>query len=50
MGSWFLMLPDILVFISIFGFGFLMGVFTVGVVVVYHAFKGNTLTIKQEEF
>ena len=49
-GRWFLVLPDILVFFSIFGFGFMVGCFTVGMVVFYHAFKGNTLTIKQEEF
>jgi len=50
MERWFLVLPDILVFISIFGFGFFMGVFVVGMIVFHHARKGNTLVIKEEEF
>ena len=49
MGRWFLMLPDILVFFAIFGFGFLVGCFTVILFVLYHVVKGNTLTIKKEE-
>jgi len=50
MGRWFLILPDVLVFISIFGFGFMVGCFAVCMVVFYHARKGNTLVIKEEEF
>ena len=50
MGRWFLVLPDILIFFSIFGFGFFMGVFLSLIVVMYNIVKGNSITIKQEEF
>ena len=50
MDRWFLILPDILVFFSIFGFGFLTGVFLSLIVVMYNIVKGNSITIKQEEF
>ncbi len=50
MDRWFLILPDILVFFSIFGFGFLVGVFLSLIVVMYNIVKGNSITIKQEEF
>jgi hypothetical protein len=50
MGRWFLMLPDILVFFSIFGFGFLSGVITILIIVAYNVIVGNTLTITKEEF
>ena len=50
MNRWFLMLPDILIFFSIFGFGFFMGVFISVIVVIYNIMKGNSITIRQEEF
>ena len=50
MGRWFLILPDVLIFISIFGFGFLVGIFLSLIVVMYNIVKGNSITIKQEEF
>ena len=46
----FLVLPDVLVFFSIFGFGFFTGVFLSLIVVMYNIVKGNSITIKQEEF
>ena len=50
MDRWFLVLPDVLVFFSIFGFGFLTGIFLSLIVVMYNIVKGNSITIKQEEF
>jgi hypothetical protein len=50
MGRWFLILPDVLIFISIFGFGFLTGVFLSLIVVMYNIIKGNSITIRREEF
>jgi len=50
MDRWFLVLPDVLVFFSIFGFGFFIGVFLSLIVVVYNIIKGNSITIRQEEF
>jgi hypothetical protein len=50
MGRWFLILPDVLIFISIFGFGFLVGIFLSIIVVMYNIVKGNSITIRQEEF
>mgnify|MGYP001273836748 CR=1 FL=1 len=50
MGRWFLILPDVLIFISIFGFGFLVGIFLSLIVVMYNIIKGNYITIRQEEF
>jgi len=50
MDKWFLILPDILVFISIFGFGFFIGVFLTFSIVFYNIMKGNSITIKEEEF
>jgi hypothetical protein len=49
MGKWYIMLPDILVFFSIFGFGFLAGVFLVLFIVAYNIMNGTTLTIRKEE-
>ena len=46
---WHLILPDILVFFSIFGFGFLSGVFAVLFIVAYNIMNGNTLTICKEK-
>ena len=50
MDRWFLILPDMLIFFSIFGFGFLVGVFLSLSVVMYNIIKGNSITIRQEEF
>ena len=50
MGRWFLILPDILVFFTIFGFGFLSGIFIILIIVAHNVIKGNTLTIRKEEF
>ena len=50
MDRWFLILPDILVFFSIFGFGFLVGVFITAMIVLYFILSGHSLTIRKEEF
>ena len=50
MDRWFLILPDMLIFFSIFGFGFLVGIFLSLIVVMYNIVKGNSITIRQEEF
>ena len=50
MDRWFLILPDMLIFFSIFGFGFLTGVFLSLIVVMYNIIKGNSITIRREEF
>ena len=50
MDRWFLVLPDILVFFSIFGFGFLTGIFLSLIVMMYNIMKGNSITIRREEF
>ena len=50
MGRWFLVLPDVLVFFSIFGFGFFAVIIVMLIVIFYNIMKGNSITIKQEEF
>ena len=50
MGRWFLILPDLLVYFSIFGFGFFAGILVMLVVIFYNIMKGNSITIRQEEF
>ena len=50
MDRWFLVLPDVLVFFSIFGFGFFAGIIVMLIVIFYNIMKGNSITIKQEEF
>lgn len=50
MDRWFLVLPDLLVYFSIFGFGFFAGIIVMLVVIFYNIMKGNSITIKQEEF
>jgi len=47
-GRIFLILPDLLVYLSIAGFGYLMGLFTVLIVVVYFIMNNHTITIKKE--
>ncbi|SVD13740.1 uncharacterized protein METZ01_LOCUS366594 [marine metagenome] len=48
-GRIFLILPDLLVYLSIIGFGYLMGLFTVLIVVVYFIMNNHTITIKKED-
>jgi len=43
-----LYVKDIFLFLCIFGFGYLLGVFTVFMIVVFNVIKGNTITIKKE--
>ena len=50
MGRWFLVLPDLLVFFSIFGFGFFAGIIVMLIVIFYNIMKGNSITIRREEF
>jgi hypothetical protein len=50
MDRWFLILPDMLIFFSIFGFGFLVGIFLSLIVIMYNIMKGNSITISREEF
>ena len=50
MDRWFLILPDILVFFSIFGFGFVIGILVTLGIVAYFVITGNTITITKEEF
>ena len=46
-GRIFLILPDLLVYLSIAGFGYLMGLFTVFIIVVYFIMNNHTLIIKK---
>ena len=50
MDRWFLVLPDLLVFFSIFGFGFFAGIIVMLIVIFYNIMKGNSITIRREEF
>ena len=40
---WFLILPDILVFFSIFGFGVLTGVFIFGLLAIIYCWDGGAI-------
>jgi len=42
-------LPDIMVYISIFGFGFLVGFLLTIMIVVYFVMSGHTIVIKKED-
>jgi len=46
MNRWFLMLPDILVFFSIWGFGFFTGVFIIVVSGLIFCWGGGEVTIR----
>tara|TARA_Y100001951_G_C11063941_1_gene142365 strand:- start:34 stop:222 length:189 start_codon:yes stop_codon:yes gene_type:complete len=45
---WFLILPDILVFFTIFGFGVLTGVCFFLLFILTYCWKGGTITVKHE--
>jgi len=46
MNMWFLNIPDILVFLAIWGCGFLTGVFTIVVVALVFCHGGGAICIK----